>query len=138
MALHVDRGRARLRMQRGLAGRGRDHLFDAGKTAANHAPAPQRGAGDHFLVQRKTGQPARIAGQNLGRHHDVARLQRRVEPAGDAEADDAPECRWIQCREQRAQLLRIATAADDDHAGPGRDAGLLHQARHNQYRPRIN
>ena len=32
----------------------------------------------------------------------------------------------------------IATAADHGHAGPGRDAGLLHQTGHNQYRPRIN
>ena len=28
--------------------------------------------------------------------------------------------------------------ADDGHAGPGRDAGLLHQTCHDQYRPRIN
>ncbi len=29
-------------------------------------------------------------------------------------------------------------AADHDHAGTRRDAGLLHQSSHNQYRPRIN
>ena len=40
--------------------------------------------------------------------------------------------------EQRPQLLRIATAADHGHAGPRRDAGLLHQTGHNQHRPRIN
>ena len=138
MAFHVDRGRPGLGMQRGLAGGRRDHLFDAGKAAADHAPALQRGAGDHFLVQRQTGQKAGIAGQNLGRHHHVARLQRRIEPAGDAERDHTPERRWIQCRKQRAQLLRIATAADHDHAGPGRYAGLLHQSCHDQNRPRIN
>ena len=44
----------------------------------------------------------------------------------------------VKHREQRPQLLRIATAADDGHAGPGRDAGLLHQTSHNQYRPRVN
>ena len=52
MALHVDGCRTRFRMQRGLAGRRRDHLFHAGKAAADHAPAAQRDAGDHFLVQR--------------------------------------------------------------------------------------
>jgi hypothetical protein len=44
----------------------------------------------------------------------------------------------IQRRQQRAQLLRIATAADHDHAGPGRDAGLLHKTSHDQNRPWIN
>ena len=44
----------------------------------------------------------------------------------------------IEYRQQRPQLLRIATAADDGHAGPGRDAGLLHQTSHNQHRPRVN
>ena len=34
--------------------------------------------------------------------------------------------------------LRIATAADHGHAGPGRDAGLLHKTSHNQHRPRVN
>ena len=93
MAFHVDRGSARLRAQRGLAGPGGDHLLDAGQTAPDHAPAPQRDAGDQFLVQRETGQPAGIAGQDLGRHHDVAGFQRGIEPAGDAEADDAPDRR---------------------------------------------
>ena len=36
-------------------------------------------------------------------------------------------------------LMNIAArAADHDHAGPGRDAGLLHQSCNNQDRPRIN
>ena len=42
MAFHIDGGSARLRMQRGLAGARGNHLFDAGKTAADHAPAPER------------------------------------------------------------------------------------------------
>ena len=41
MALHVDRRSPRLRVQRGLAGRCRDHLFDPGKAATDHAPAAQ-------------------------------------------------------------------------------------------------
>ena len=44
----------------------------------------------------------------------------------------------IENGQKRPQLLRIATAADDGHAGPSRDAGLLHQTSHNQYRPRVN
>ena len=79
------------RPQRGLSGPGRDHLLDARQAAPDHAAAPQRDAGDQFLVERQTGQPAGIAGQDLGRDHDVAGFQGRIEPAGDAEADDAPE-----------------------------------------------
>ena len=41
-------------------------------------------------------------------------------------------------RQQRTKLLRIARAANHDHAGAGRDAGLLHQSSDNQHRPRIN
>ena len=137
MAFHIDCCRARLRMQRGLAGGCRNYLFHAGQAAADHAPATQRGTGDHFLVQRQTGQKTGIAGQNLGRHHHIARLQRRIQPAGDAERDDSPESGRIQRCQQCAQLLRIAGTADDDHAGPGRDAGLLHQSCYDQNRPRI-
>ena len=61
--------------------------------APDHAPASQGGAGDDFLVERKTGQKAGVAGKDLGRHDHIAGLQRRIEPAGDAERDDAPECR---------------------------------------------
>ena len=75
MAFHIDRGRAGLRVQRGLAGRRCDHLFHAGQTAPDHAPAPQRDAGDQIFIQRQTGQPAGVAGQHLGRHHHVAGLQ---------------------------------------------------------------
>ena len=138
MALHVDGGRPRLRAQRGLARPGGDHLLHPRKTAPDHTPASQRDAGDQFFIQRQTGQPAGVAGQDLGRHHDVAGFQGGIQSAGDAEADDAPDRRGVKDREQRPQLLRIATAADDGHAGPSRNAGLLHQTSHNQYRPRIN
>ena len=91
MTFHIDRCRARLRMQRGLAGGRRNHLFHAGQATADHAPATQRRTGDQFLVQRQTCQKTGIACQNLGRHHHVARFQRRIQPAGDAERDDTPE-----------------------------------------------
>ena len=39
MAFHVDRGSPGLRVQRGLAGLGGNHLLDAGETAPDHAPA---------------------------------------------------------------------------------------------------
>src|SRR6188508_2788487 len=42
-----------------------------------------------------------------------------------------------QRRQQRAQLLRVAGAADHDHAGPGRNTGLLHQSCYDQNRSRI-
>ena len=125
-------------MQRGLAGGRRNHLFHAGQAAADHAPATQRRAGDQFLVQRQACQKTGIAGQNLGRHHHVARFQRRIQPAGDAERDDTPESGGIQRCQQCAQLLRIAGTADHDHAGPGRNAGFLHQSCHDQNRPRID
>ncbi len=99
---------------------------------------PSANAGDQIFVQGRPGQPAGVAGQHLGRHHDVAGFQGRIEPSGNAEADDAPDRSGIEYRQQRAQLLRIATAADNGHAGPGRDAGLLHQTSHNQHRPRVN
>ena len=44
----------------------------------------------------------------------------------------------IEHSQKCPQLLRIAAAADDGHAGPRRDAGLLDQTSHNQYRPRVN
>src|ERR1700722_7429464 len=72
-------------------------------------PASQRDAGDHFFVQRETCEPAGIAGQNLGRHHDVAGFQRGIEASGNAEADDASDGRGVKNSEQRPQLLRIAT-----------------------------
>ena len=137
MTFHIDRCRARLRMQRGLAGGRRNHLFDAGQATADHAPATKCRTGDQFLIQRQTSQKTGIAGHNLGRHHHVARFQRRIEPTGDAERDDTPESGRIQRCQQRAQLLRIARTADHDHAGPGRDAGLLHQSCYDQNRPRI-
>ena len=131
MAFHIDGRSPRFRAQRGLAVLGRDHLLDARKAAPDHAAAPQGHAGDHFLVQRETRQPAGVAGHNFGRHHDIAGFQARIETTRDAEADHAADRRWVEHRQQRAQLLRIATAADDGHAGPGRDAGLLHQTSHN-------
>ena len=62
MAFHVDGGGARLRMQRGLAGPGGNHLLDAGQSASDDPAALQRGAGDHLLVQRGRGQKPRVAG----------------------------------------------------------------------------
>ena len=138
MAFHVDRGGPRVRPQRGLAGPGGNHLLDAGQSTLDDPAALQRGAGDHLLVQRGCGQKPRVAGQHLGRNHDIAGLQRWIEAAGHAKADDAAECRGIQRRQQRAELLRIAGTADDDHAWPGRDAGLLHQTCHDQNRPPVN
>jgi hypothetical protein len=138
MAFHIDRGGAGLRAQRGFSGPGRHHLLDTGKAAPDHPAAPQRHTGDPFFIERETRQPAGVAGQNLGRHYDIARFQRRIEATGDAEADDAPNRRGVEHRQQRPQLLRIATAADNRHAGAGRDAGLLDQTSHNQYRPRVN
>ncbi len=117
---------------------GRDHLLGPRKTAPDDAPAAERDAGDQFVVQRQAGQPAGVARHDLGRHHDVAGFQRGIQPSGNAEADDAPDRGGVEHRQKRPQLLRIATAADDGHAGPGRDAGLLHQTSHNQYRPRVN
>jgi hypothetical protein len=51
MALHVDGGSPGLGAQCGFAVAGDNYLFHAGKTAPDHAPAPQCHAGDHFLVQ---------------------------------------------------------------------------------------
>src|ERR1700683_1219028 len=137
MAFHVDRRGPGLGAQRGLSGPGDDHLFHAGKAAPDHAPASQRDAGDQFLIQRETGQPAGVAGHDFGRHHDVAGLQTGVQSAGHAEADHPPDRRRVENGQQRPQLLRIAAAADHGHAGPCRDARLLNQTCHNQYRPRV-
>ena len=72
MAFHIDGGSPRLRPQRGLSGAGADHLLDAGKATPDHAAASQCHAGDQFVVEGQTGQPAGIAGQHFGRDHDVA------------------------------------------------------------------
>ncbi len=145
MALHVHRSRPGLGVQRRLAGAGGDHPLYACQRPAHHAAAApghaaalQGGTCDHILVQRHVGQEAGVAGHHLGGHHDVAGLQRRVEAAGHAEADHAAEGGRIERRQQRTELLRIARTADNDHAGPGRNAGLLHQPRNNQDRPPIN
>src|SRR5476651_861954 len=127
MAFHVDGDSASLQVQRGLAGLSRDYFFNSGKPALDHPPPSKTGAGDQFLAQREASQPARIAGQDLGRHHDIARFQGRTEAAGDAETDDATDGRWIECSQQGTQLLWIAAAADDRHAWAGRDAGFLHK-----------
>ena len=73
----------------------------------------------------------------LGCHHDVPRLQGRTEPPRNAETDDTAYGGWIERRQKRAQLFWIATAADNRHAGPSRDAGLLRKTSHDQYRPWI-
>ena len=138
MALHIHSGSARLGPQRGLSGAGRDDLLDAGQTASNYPRASQPDPGDQFFIECKTGQPARIPGQYLGGHHDIAGFQGRVEPSGNAKADDAPERGWIKRRKQCPQLPGIATAADHGHARTRCNARLLHQTRHNQYRPRVN
>ncbi len=75
MAFHVDGGSAGLRAQRGLDVPGGDHLLRPREPAPDDASAPERDAGDQVLIQRQTGQPAGVAGQHLGRHHDVARFQ---------------------------------------------------------------
>ena len=49
MALHVDGGSPRLRIAARPSGLGGDHLFHARKAAPDHAPAPQRDAGDQRL-----------------------------------------------------------------------------------------
>ena len=60
-----------------------------------------------------------------------------TKPAGDTKRNHASESgRFHRCQ-QRAKLLRIAGTANDDHAGAGRNAGLLHQTGHDQNRPRI-
>ena len=138
MALHVDRCGPGLRPQRGLSGPGRDHLLDARQATPDDAAAPQRDIGDQLFVQRQTGQPAGVAGHDLGRDHDIAGFQFRIQSTGNAEADDAPDAGGVDHGQKRPQLLRIATAADDGHAGAGRNAGLLHQTSHNQHRPPVN
>ena len=137
MALHVDGGGPVSDHSAALRPGG-DHLLDTGQTTPDDAPAAERHAGDQIVVQGKTGQPAGIAGQDFGRHHDVARFKGRIQSAGDTEADDTPDRGGIEYRQQRPQLLRVATAADDGHAGAGRDTGLLHQTSHNQHRPRVH
>ena len=74
MAFHIDRGCPRLRMQRGLAGPGGNHLLDAGQiaplTIAAGASA-RRWRSSPRSAPMPARQP-RVAGQHLGRHHDVA------------------------------------------------------------------
>jgi len=138
MAFHVDGGSTGFEVQRLLEMAGRDHLFSAGQPSPDDAPAIEPHTFHQSLVQGETGQPTGVARKHLGRHNDVPGLQGRIQSPGNAEADDPPDRVGIEYREQRAQLLRIATAAYDSHAGPGSDPSLLHQSSHNEYRPRIN
>jgi len=131
MALHVDGRGPCLRPQGGLFGPGCDHLLDACQATPDDAPAPQGDVGDQLFVQRQTGQPAGVAVHDLGRDHDIARFQFRIQSTGDPEADDAPDAGGVDHGQKRPQLLRIAAAADNGHAGPGRNSGLLHQTSHN-------
>ena len=132
MAFHVDGGSSGLGMQRGLAGlRGNDAL-DAGKPAAHHA-ARASGSSDSralAITPRSSARSARnlaSPASNLGRDHDVAGLQRRIEAAGHAKADDAAGTVDGSSVASRARnCIGSLTAADDDHAGPGSNAGLLH------------
>ncbi len=140
MAFHVDGGSPRLQAQRGLTGLRHHHVLDARKPSPDDATASQAQGyiRDEILVQRETGQEAGIARHDLGRDHNVARFQARIETPGDAEADHGSNRGGIEHSQERAQLPRIATATDDGHTGPRRDASLLYQAGHNQDRPRIN
>ena len=98
----------------------------------------RRKAGDQFVIEGQTSQPARVAGHDLGGDHDVAGFQGRIQPASNAEADDAPERDRVEGRKQRPQLPGIATAADHGHARTGGNARLLHQTGHNKYWPRVH
>jgi hypothetical protein len=138
MALHIDGRRPCLGTQRGFSRLGDDYLLDARKAAPDDPSASHGDTGNQFFIERQTGQPAGIAGQHFGRHHDVAGSQRGIQSAGDAEADDASDGRWVKHRQQGSQLLRIATAADDRHTGPSRYAGLMHHTSHDKYRPRVD
>ena len=72
MAFHIDGSSTCLQAQRGLASPGGDHLLDPRETAPDHAAASQRDAGNQLVAQRQAGQPARVSGQDLGRHHHIA------------------------------------------------------------------
>jgi len=138
MALHVDRCGPSLRAQCGLSGPGGNHLLDTCQATPDDAAASQRHAGDQIFIKGKTGEPAGVPCHDFGRHDDVAGLQRWIQSTRDTEADDTPDRRWVKYRQKRPQLLRIATAADNGHAGSGRNAGLLHETGHNEHRTRVN
>ena len=112
----------------------------AGEPPADDAPTLSRETfpGHQILVEGQVGEPLGVASQHLGRHDDVARLQARVQPSGHAEADHTPDCRGIKNRQQLAQLLRVATAADHRQTRTGRNPGLLRQTSHDQDRPRVH
>src|SRR3954471_17483645 len=104
MALPVDGDRTVFAMQRPLPRTSRDHPFNA-NDAAEHHPAPtEPGARDQLFAQGKTGKPARVASHHLGGDDDVAGFKRWTKAAGNAEADDSADARWIDSRKQCAQL----------------------------------
>ena len=139
MAFHVDGGGAGLRPQRRLAGARGDHLLDAGQTAPDDASgAASADACDQIFVQRQTGQPAMSPAMTSVATTTSPDFSDGSSPPATPKLITPRIVDRIEHREQRAQLLRIATAADDGHAGPSRDAGLLHQTGHNQDRPRVN
>jgi hopanoid biosynthesis associated radical SAM protein HpnH len=96
MAFHVDGGGTGLGAQCRLAGLRHHHLFDTRKAAPDDTAATHGKRCDLVFGQGKTGKPARIAGRDLGRDHDVAGFQGRVEPARDPEGDYAADGRWVE------------------------------------------
>ncbi len=139
MAFHIDRLRHRFpnaaRPCRSVAA---TTSFDAGEAAADHAPAAQRAL--DAIIASFSARPAR-------KRASPARTSVATTTSPDFSDGSSPpatpnemtplKVAGIKRRQQRAQLLRVAGTADNDHAGPGRDAGLLHQSRYDQDRPRI-
>ena len=86
----------------------------------------------------KTGQPAGVAGQDFGRHHDIARLQRGIQSAatpklmtprivvGSKTVRSARNC----CGSLLLQMTVMP--------GPAAMRASCDQTSHDQYRPRVN
>jgi hypothetical protein len=135
VAFHIDGRRARILVQLDLVARVQDDLFGADDRAADDlAPADVR-AFHQVVAESRSRRPPGLGRHDFTRYDQIAGLQRRIEAAGDAKRDDAPDACVVERAELRAQLIRIARAADDCQAGARSNAGLAVKPRYDKEWP---
>jgi hypothetical protein len=78
--------------------------------------------------QLRIGTPHHTIRQDRSRHHQRPRPQRRIEPTGQSEADEAANPRVDQAGRRPLRPFRRAAARLDRTTEPGGDARLRRQA----------
>ena len=125
MRFHVDRRRAGGRPQGRFFRRRDERRIDPGEDGVGQVLAAPLKTFDPQPQDVGMARPG-TAAADAARHHDRARPQRRVEPAGDAETDDGAARRGLGQR--GAQARPVAAGGDHGDAGTAGDARLAGKA----------